>query len=185
MTQHHSGLHLLPSMSENLGLPWEIPEASLTRVLELACQNYQHVIVDLPRQLDPLTSSVIEHADTILLVMQQSLTHLRDAKRLLQLFTNELGVAQEATEILVNRYSEKNPISLHDIRQTLKRDELVTIPNDYRRVSESVNAGEPLYENARGAAVTRTLQRLAQRLAGTPEFRKENVLHRAVSYLFT
>jgi len=185
MTQHHSGLHLLPSMSDHLGLPWEIPEASLKRIMELACHNYQQVIVDLPRQIDPLTSSVIEHADTVLLVMQQSLTHIRDAKRLLQLFTNELGISHDTTEVIVNRYSEKNPISLYDIRQTLQRDELITIPNDYRRVSESVNAGQPLYENTKGAPITRTLQRVAQRLAGTTEFKKENVLHRAVSYLFT
>jgi pilus assembly protein CpaE len=185
MTKHHSGLHLLPSMSDHLGLPWEIPEASLNRILNLACHSYQQVVVDLPRQIDPLTSSVIEHADTVLLVMQQNLTHIRDAKRLLQLFSNELGVPCEAIEVVVNRYSEKSAISLHDVRQTLKHGELITVPNDFRRVSDSVNAGQPLFENCKGAPITRTLQRVAQRLAGTAEPSRNNVLHRAVSYLFT
>jgi pilus assembly protein CpaE len=183
MARHRSGLHLLPAMSEHLGLPWEIPEASLSRVLNLSASGYDQIIVDLPRQIDPLTSSVIERADSVLVIMQQSLTHIRDAKRLLQLIGNELGVPREATEVVVNRYSEKHAITLHDIRQALQHEEVVTLPNDFNRVSESVNTGRPLLECAKGAAVTRTLQRLAQRLSGT-EAEKHGVLQRAVSYLF-
>ena len=58
------------------------------------------------------------------------------------------------------------------------------MPNDFLRVSESVNTGRPLFESARNAAVTRTLQRLAQRLSGTVEMPRHGVLQRAVSYLF-
>jgi len=183
MTRHRCGLHLLPAMSEHLGLPWEIPEASLSRILNLATGSYHQLMVDLPRQIDPLTSSVIERADSVLVVMQQSLTHIRDAKRLLQLISNELGVPRQATEVVVNRYNEKHPITLHDVRQALQHDEIITLPNDFNRVSESVNSGRPLMENARGAAITRTIQRLAQRLSGS-EVEKDSVLHRAVSYLF-
>jgi pilus assembly protein CpaE len=183
MARHASGLHLLPSMSEHLGLPWEVPEASLSRVLNLASGNYDQLIVDLPRQIDPLTSSVIERADSVMVVMQQSLTHIRDAKRLLQLIGNELGVPRQATDVVVNRYNEKSPITLHDIRQALQHDEVVTLPNDFVRVSESVNTGRPLLESAKGAAITRTLQRLAQRLSGT-EVERHSVLQRAVTYLF-
>lgn len=184
MARHASGLHLLPAMSDHLGLPWEIPEASLNRILNLATGNYDQLIVDLPRQIDPLTSSVIERADHVLVVMQQSLTHIRDAKRLLQVITNELGVPRQATEVLVNRYYEKNPITLQDISQALQRDDMQTVPNDFLRVSESVNTGRPMFESARNAAVTRTLQCLAQRLSGTVELPKHGVLKRAVSYLF-
>ncbi len=184
MTRHHSGLHLMPSVSEPLGLPWEIPEASLNRVLNMATASYQQIVVDLPRQIDPLTSSVIERADAVLVVMQQSLTHIRDAKRLLQLISNELGVPREATRVIVNRYNEKHPIAVHDIRQALKHEELITVPNDFKRVSESVNTGRPLLESARGAAITRTLKRVAQRLSGTENVHKHGVLKRAVSYLF-
>jgi len=184
MARHGSGLHLLPSMSDHLGLPWEIPEASLGRILNLATANYNQIIVDLPRQIDPLTSSVIERADSVLVVIQQSLTHIRDAKRLLQLISNELGVPRQATEVVVNRYNEKNPITLHDIRDAVQHDEIITLPNDFSRVSESVNSGRPLLEMARGAALTRTLQRLAQRLSGT-EAANHGVLQRAVSYLFS
>jgi pilus assembly protein CpaE len=184
MARHSSGLHLLPAMSEHLGLPWEIPEASLSRLLNLASGSYDQLIIDLPRQIDPLTSSVIERADSVLVVMQQSLTHIRDAKRLLQLISNELGVPRQATEVVVNRYNEKHPIALHDIREAVQHDEIVTLPNDFNRVSESVNTGRPLLEMAKGAALTRTLERLARRLSGT-EIEKHGVLQRAVSYLFT
>ena len=184
MTRHSSGLHLMPAMSDHLGLPWEIPEASLNRVLNLATANYHQIVVDLPRQIDPLTSSVIERADSVLVVMQQSLSHIRDAKRLLQLVSSELGVPREAIEVIVNRYSQKHSITAQDIQQALKHEQLSTVPNDFTRVSDSVNSGRPLLESARNAPVTRTLQGMAQRLSGSEAVHHGGVLKRAVSYLF-
>jgi len=183
MTRHSSGLHLLPSTSEYLGLSWEIPEPSLNKIVNLATGRYNQIVVDVPRQIDPLTSSVIERADSVLVVMQQGLAHIRDTKRLLQLITNELGVPRQGVELVVNRYNERHPITLHDIKEALQRDEIISLPNDYNRVSESVNSGRPLLETGRGTALTRSLERLAQRLSGA-EVERHGVLQRAVSYLF-
>jgi pilus assembly protein CpaE len=131
-----------------------------------------------------LTSSILERADSVVVVIQQSLSHIRDGKRLLQLIGNELGVPREAINVVVNRYNEKDAISLQDIRESLKHDELTTVPNDFTSVSQSVNTGRPMLECASGSPVTRVIRQIARDLAGVADVSKPNVLQRAVSLLF-
>lgn len=169
MLKHKSGLRLLPSMSEALALPWEVPEQSLHQVLTQALRDHDHVVVDMPRQIDPLTSRVMERADHVLVVTQQSITHVRDAKRMVKLITRELALPADRIRIVVNRYDKKNAVSLDDITASTKPGAVYLVPNDYANVSEAINIGVPLYESARTAAITKSFVEIAKRLAGAEE----------------
>ena len=59
--------------------------------------------------------------------------------------------------------------------------EVTTLHDDYKRVSESVNLGVPLYTSARGAQVTRDLMTLAQRVSAVP-FPKAGLLKRLLKH---
>jgi pilus assembly protein CpaE len=167
MAKHDSGVHVLSAMSDQLPLPWEIRTEALAQVLALASQNYSTVIVDLPRQIDPLTSLVLSQADHIALIMQQSLTHVRDAKRLLRIITSSLSVPRENVTLVINRYNERDAVRAKDIQDTVNPPSVSMIPNDFRSVSESLNTGVPLLDSARQAPVTKSLQELAAKLCGT------------------
>lgn len=166
MARHESGVHVLGTMSDQLPLPWEIPADSLRQVLGLAMQAYSNVVVDLPRQIDPLTSLVLSQANCIALVTQQSFTHTRDTKRLLRIITSSLAVPRDRVVVVLNRYNEKDQVRIQDIEEAVNPPALVPVPNDFRSVSESLNTGVPLLQSARQAPITRTLQALAGRLCG-------------------
>lgn len=166
MAKHDSGVHVLSAMSDQLPLPWEIQTDSLAQILALASQTYGNVVVDLPRQIDPLTSLVLSQASRIGLVMQQSLAHVRDAKRLLRIITASLSVPRDNLLLILNRYSERDAVRIKDIEDTVSPPAIALVPNDFRAVSESLNAGVPLFESARQAPVTRSLQELAAKLCG-------------------
>lgn len=163
MTPHASGLHVLSAMSEQLVLPSEVPVGSLKRVLELSVQTYEHVVIDLPRQIDPLTSMVLARADHVLLVMQQSFAHLRDAKRMLSLLTGYLELSHARISVVVNRYNEKDAIGLKEINAATQSGDLLRIPNDFEQVTASLNLGVPLFERAPHAAITTALMEIASR----------------------
>ena len=171
MAKHDSGVHVLSAMSDQLPLPWEIETDSLSQVLSLSLQTYATVIVDLPRQIDPLTSLVLGQASHIALVMQQSLAHVRDAKRLLRIITSSLSVPRDNLLLVLNRYNERDAVRIKDIEETVNPPAIAMIPNDFRAVSESLNAGVPLLESARQAPVTKALQELAAKIcrAGADE----------------
>jgi pilus assembly protein CpaE len=166
MAKHESGVHVLSAMSDQLPLPWEIQTEALSQVLSLCAQTYSMVIVDLPRQIDPLTSLVLSQANHIALVMQQSLAHVRDAKRLLRIVTSSLSVPRENLLLVLNRYNERDAVRIKDIEDTVNPPAMATLPNDFRVVSESLNTGVPLYETARQAPITKSMHDLAQKVCG-------------------
>jgi pilus assembly protein CpaE len=184
MLKHESGLHLLPSMSDHVPLPWEMSRDKLELLMECATASYDNVIYDLPRLIDPLTSLVLERADKILVVMQQNVTHLRDAKRLFHVITKELLVPAERLKVVLNRYDKKSPVNADDIKETLKCGEMYFIPNDFARASQAINLGTPLYKNGRNAPITRSIIDLAQTLLPLEEGQGKPRRRGALAQLF-
>lgn len=166
MVKHASGVHVLSAMSDTMPLPWEIPSDSLHRLLNTVRQSYAGAVADLPRQIDPLTGLVLSQASRIVLVMQQSLAHVRDAKRMVRVITGSLGVPRERLLLVVNRYNEKDSVQLKDIQETINPPDIALLPNDFRAVSESLNVGVPVLDFDRGAAITEALQKLVGQLEG-------------------
>lgn len=166
MTRHASGLRLLASLTDQLVLPWELSNTRLAELLAVAGRTYDHVVVDLPRQIDPLTSTVLERADRVYLVLQQSLIHVRDAKRMLGILTRDLAIAPAQVQVVVNRHDPKAPVSVKDVSEALRVEEPVLVPNDYRRVSDATNLGIPIFESAPSSPVSRALLDLASRASG-------------------
>lgn len=168
MAKHESALALLAPMEDEIVLSRDISPDRFARLLDLLKNNYDRVIVDLPRQIDELSAAVYEHADRVLLVMQQELACLRDAARLRTLLTRELGVSSDRILTVVNRYEKSLPVELGDICHSLgvTREELTLIPNHYRSVTESINVGVPMVEHARSSLVTKSLVALETRLGG-------------------
>jgi pilus assembly protein CpaE len=184
MMKHESGLHLLSSMSDYVPLPWEIPTDSVARLIDCAKDSYEHVVIDLPRLIDPITSLVLERADWILVMMQQSVTHLRDAKRLFHVMIKELLVPAEHLHLVINRYDKKSPVSVDDIKDTLKCNSVIYMPNDFARASQAINLGTPLYKIARNAPITRTIIEMAERFTPSADVAAKGRLRGALSQLF-
>ena len=164
MTRHQSDLEILGSMSEQLVMPWEVSGEDIRRLLDLSVHTYDHVVVDLPREINPVSGVVLSTADRILLVMQQSFAHLRDAKRMSELLTTYLGVPSHKISIVMNRHTDRNPITVDDVRDAVHPSEIMFIPNDYVSVTDSMNVGVPLYQKAKNAPITRSLCRIAERV---------------------
>jgi len=165
MGSHESGVQVLASTLNNLVLQREIDIDRLNRLLATMQSTYDHVIVDLPRQIDLPTTTTLERADHIVIVTQQSLTHLRDAKRLYGILKNEMGIDKRRILAVVNRYDEKSTIKLADVRKMLRDITIETIPNDYKRVTDNVNLGIPLYKQSHSAPITKAVMQLAVRLS--------------------
>lgn len=167
--RHESGLRLLSSSCEKLHMHSDLPVERCVALLNAYKSFNDFVIVDLPRHVDLLTASVLESADRISVVTQQSFPHLHDTARLLQILRDELHIGNERITVIVNRYSTDSPIMLKDIENALRAEDIVKIPNHYKLTAESVNTGIPLAEVARKAPVAKGLKELYQRIGGLEE----------------
>jgi len=166
MMQHPSGLHLLDAKPRDLLLPEDIDTQSLSQLMELLAHNYDQVVVDLPRHIDTVTSTVIERADKLLVIVQQGIAYLHDAKRILEILRRDLGVSEDRISVVVNRYERSHELSLQIMSKTLHHDNLLTIPNSFDYVNESINGGTPLYSVRKRASITKALLLMQEKLLG-------------------
>jgi pilus assembly protein CpaE len=165
MTQHESGLRMLAAKPENV-IECHLDKAKqLGQLVDKMTRQYDHVIVDMPRRIDPYMVPVLERATRLVLVVQQTLSHLRDASRMQQIFTNH-GISTDQILVVVNRFDKNAAIDLEDVKRSLQGCELTVVPSDFRTVAESINLGIPIYQHAKGSAVTKALVALETKLGG-------------------
>lgn len=164
MAQHKSGLRLLSTVHEQLVLPGEIAIENLDQLLTLTISSYDRIFIDLPRHIDSVSATILERSDQIVIIVQQSLAHMRDAKRLSRILKSEFNIAGKNIIVVVNRYDANASLKLKDIQATLENPEVFTIPNDYERVAQSTNLGIPLYDYARNSPITKSMISLVKSL---------------------
>lgn len=166
MMKHKSGLHLLGNSSDQLLVPGDIDENQLHKLLALLRSRYEHTVVDLPRQIDGVTGLLLESSERVLLVLQQSICHVQDARRMLHYMRHYMGIADERIGVVVNRWDKRLALTIGDIEKALGIDGVTCIPNDFAKVAESANLGIPLLEVAPASPVSRSVVRLAEDLSG-------------------
>jgi pilus assembly protein CpaE len=177
-------LHVLGGRENELCLPQDVHIEHLEALLQLARSSYDWVVVDLPRQIDHLTGITLEQADRVYIVVQQSLSHLKDASRLARILRDELGVRGESLQVVVNRYNKSDPITLRDIATALRCSELQKLPNDFALVSQSQNTGVPLDLHAPRAPITLALQELSKELLGKQAGVEQGLFKRTFNRFF-
>jgi pilus assembly protein CpaE len=167
MTEHESGVYMLAATQNSVVLPREIDLDKLTNLINTLQSTFDHIIVDLPRQIDAVTTTILERADNVVITTQQSLTHLRDTIRLKGILKDELGISDKRLMVVVNRYDSNDAITLADISKMLQDCPISLVPNDYKRVTENINLGIPLYKQSRHSAITKAVVKLASKLSNS------------------
>ncbi len=160
MERHGSGVNILSSQPKEVRLPNSASATSVETMLSMLAMSHDHVIVDVPRNIDDVVTAAFEAADKVIIVTQQSVPHVRDARYLMSL-VRSLGVASNRIKILVNRFEKKGDVSLRDISDTFEETDILKIPNDHKRMSFAVNNGIPVSIKWPRSTISKQLTSLA------------------------
>lgn len=181
--KHGSGLNVLSHGTDEPLAPGTISAAGIHQLLEVTLRTHEHVVVDMPRYVDATTTALMQRAHQIVLVLQQSVTAVRDATRLVQWLRGDVGIAKDQLCVVVNRYEKKAVVAVEDIQKTLACNEPMLVPNDFGTVSECINSGTALLDYASGATITRAVMNLETRLGGTSAQARSSMIARTFSSL--
>lgn len=141
----------------------QIDVPSLQETIRVATASYAWTVIDLPRQLDPLTGFVMTHCQRLLLVMQLTMPSVDNARRLIEALAHE-GVDAEHIELVVNRYRKNTQgFTIEMVEKQLAKKALAVVPSDYPSLRHAVDTGSPLSERN---PVRAAIAELAARLAG-------------------
>lgn len=144
----------------------DIKPEHLDTIIRMARNHYDYIILDVGRQIDALTVKGLDLSDTIFTVTQLVLPYIRDAKHLINLFLS-LGYSQNKVQVIVNRYDKSSKIKLQDLSGAIQVDDLITIPNEYAYVTDSVNQGVSIYQLAKKNPVTQALINIGELITKT------------------
>ncbi|MBI5278025.1 MAG: AAA family ATPase [Burkholderiales bacterium] len=152
----------------------EEPEAALgitgyqlERVLDVARANYDFVVIDVERMLDPLAIKALDKADTIHLVTESMVPHLRDARRLVRVL-HALGYPDSKLRLIANRIDRRGSVELDEAAKVVGLKFSQAIRDSFPEVAEAVNTGTPLAQLHPGNTVTRALREMAEALTDSP-----------------
>jgi pilus assembly protein CpaE len=166
LTAHRSGLRTLSATPSATPLDRDAAGPQMRLLHQLLADRFEHLVFDLPNQIDPPGVVALQHASDVAIVVQQSLPSLRNAVRLLGLLVDELAIPRERITIVINRFRKGADVSQDDIERSLPNLRTACIPNHYQSVSESIAMGVPIFDHARTSPVVRPLQDLEQSLGG-------------------
>ncbi|MFK3738896.1 AAA family ATPase [Massilia sp. TN1-12] len=136
-------------------------------ILKLARRQYDFIVLDVGRSLDPVSIRALDHADRIYPVLQMTLPYIRDGKRLLTVFRN-LDYGKDRIELIVNRHDKNSDIRMKDLEEAFDGASMRTVPNHYDAAARSVNQGVPVTRLVPDSLLSLMLMEMARDLTGEP-----------------
>lgn len=139
-------IDLLASQTASLLTPVNITAKSCSQLLYLMRYQYRQLVVDMSRGVDNWNLPILEQAEQILIVTQQSLSALRETRRVIKCLKQECGIDKDKIFLLVNRYEKRKPLTLKEIEQATEVSRILTLPNDFKMVEDCTDMGKLVIE---------------------------------------
>lgn len=165
LAHHPNGFYVLTS-PEEISDADQVNGDDVRRMLAPLQRHMDYTVVDLPHDLSERSLAVLDAADTILLVAQQSVPVIKSVQRTLELF-QELNYGEEKVRIVLNRHYGKGEFTTDDLARIFKQPVFAAITNDYRTVMQAVSKGKTVGAIRRKTGITRDFRRLAELLVGS------------------
>jgi pilus assembly protein CpaE len=164
--QYDKNLQLLPAPVRLEDLEVVTPE-QLEKVLSYLkkLRVFRTILVDAGHQLDETTLKSLELADDVILVANQTVPALSNAKKLLELL-QLLGLEKLQLHVWLNSWQKHGDLSVADVSGFLGREVSGIVQFDAKEVTRSINEGAPLAKIAPNHAICRDLKGLAEKISG-------------------
>ncbi len=183
LTIHNSGLFVGGAFENDMVLPGEVTVESMNQLLKVVNSSFERVFINLPLQINPLTSLVLARADKVVVIVEQDMICLRNSKSLMTVLKNDIEIPGRDINIVINRHNKRHQITSGDVEKAFGGVTTYIIPDDSPRVRNSINTGEPLYKSAPNSAVTKSLLKVAEGLNDGKFKRRPGLFGKAYSYI--
>ena len=145
-TRHKSGVELIaaPRTSDPDAFP---SRAAVLRCLEIACEVYDYVIVDMPRWPMPWTMDIVSGADETLLISELTVPALNAARDWIIDFDNEVLPGTTCIKPVLNRRQKSlfgSSVSIEQAEKAIQQPVFGSVHSDWPAAMAAVNLGQPV-----------------------------------------
>lgn len=161
LAEHPSGLSVLAGPDSYQ--PGRVSDSyALETLLDLLGQNFSYTVLDAGVGGE-YTSTAVQRADLVYLIIQADVATVRNAQRLISHFQATVGTGPRM-ELVMNRVGAKEQLSQAQVENTLGAKVRWSVPNDFRRIQDAHNRGVPLTDNS--SPVSDALEAMARSFIG-------------------
>jgi pilus assembly protein CpaE len=163
---HSTGIRVLlaPPSPEGADL---ITPAYLRKIVDHLKTTHDYVVVDLPSGLTDHSLTVMDAADTILVVAALEITTIKNVRLFLEV-ADQLEYDRSKVRLVINRSDSAQGIRIGDVEASIRRPIDGTIVSDGRLAVLAVNRGVPFVVSHPEASLSRDIVKLARTVAGEP-----------------
>ena len=145
LTTHKTKLKLLGGATQPE--EWQgIDVAALDRVVNVAQNSFDTVLVDMGSQFSSEWNTILRMARLILIVAEANVPSLWTLERRLMALKG-FGIEANRARIIINRWHKGDDEILKSIEKQISQPVFASFPNDFRKASQAMNLGTPLQEN--------------------------------------
>jgi pilus assembly protein CpaE len=138
-------------------------------VLSFVRTQYDWIVLDLGRGLNPLSYSAIEEVEDLFMVTTLEVPALHQAKLMAHKLL-ETGYRKERLHLLLNQTPKSYELTLDELEKMLGVPVYTSIPSEYNAIHESYSEGKLV---DRGTNLGKHFTRLAMKIAGIAEVKKK------------
>lgn len=167
LVRHSSGLFVLAAPDEYA--PVEVTIEPVEKLLMIARQNFEYVVLDAGTNLGSVGKLLFESASTVYLVTQVSISELRNSSRLIrEFFPTPAG----KLELVLNRFTPRSlGIDEQEVKKALNLSPQWKIPSDYSTAMRAQNTANALA--LEDSAISRVIRQMARAACGLPKDREK------------
>jgi pilus assembly protein CpaE len=173
LVKHSSGLSVLAAPDKYATV--QPTDEAVEKLLFVTRQDFDYVVVDAGSKFDVISKSLFEPGSTVYLVLQVSISELRNANRLISELFKSSSIK---LEIVLNRYTSRTlSIDEASIAKALTMPPTWKIPGDYPAARTAQNTATPLV--LEDSPISRVIQQMTKAACGsveTPEKKKRFTL---------
>ena len=139
---------------------------AVLRLLEIACETYDWVILDMPRHRRPWTLDALSGSDEVLVISELTVPALLAARALSDEIEDSLGTGLKP-RIVLNRLASRvfGPApSMAEAERALQRKAMAGVSSDWEAAAASVNLGGPIAQHRPKSKIVKDVESLVEKL---------------------
>jgi pilus assembly protein CpaE len=143
---------------------------AVLRMLEVACEVYDYVILDLPRHRRSWTLDALAGCDEVLVISELTVPALLAARAYSDEIEDGLSTGLRP-RIVLNRLASRmfGPApSMTEAEKALQRKAEAGVSSDWEAAAASANLGGPIAQHRPKSKIVKDIQMLVERLAAQP-----------------
>ncbi len=163
---HASGFDVLASTRNPVGYQGINPQA-IGRLLDVCCDIYDHVVIDISRWMQDWTLDVAAGSDALVVVSELTVPALHAARDLVMNIETEMPGSAENLHLVLNRMAKRvfgHSISMTEAQKALGRDAAGSISSDWDGAAQAVNYGLPVGQASPKSRIAKDVRALIRTL---------------------